>query len=164
MKTVSSTAEILTFKMLGRNVDKSWIDWAYDMLCAGFETESLLMLAGETAPYNQFELQPLTDKVFNELNLTWNDSEQVYRNYIGYLITMTLDGKMKPLNVLEIIKDLYIEDDYEPLLRDFYMLYYAYDDLTYSEQQWYWNGATRENIDDVTSKYFKEWLEKHGAN
>jgi hypothetical protein len=160
METVPSTAEILVFKMLDRDIDGSWVKWAYDMLCAGFENESLLILAGETEPYNQFELQPLTDKIFKELNLGVNDSKQVYKGYIGYLISKTLEGEMKILAALKIINDLYIEDDYEPLLKDFYMLYYAYDDLVYSDQQWYWDGATRENIDDITIKYFKEWLEK----
>lgn len=27
-----------------------------------------------------------------------------------------------------------------------------------SENQWYWNGATRENIDEITIDYFTEWV------
>jgi len=157
MKPIASTAEILAFKMLGRNINKKWIDWAYDMLSAGFETENLLILAGELEPYNQFELQNLTDKVFNELNLTWENRELVYKNYACYLVGEALDGKSKVANVLSILKDIYIELDYETSLEDFAMLYYANDDLSYSENQWYWEGATRENIDEIIKNYFVEW-------
>jgi hypothetical protein len=143
--------------MLGRGVDKKWVEWAYDMLSAGFETESLVILAGELEPYNQFELNALTDNVFKELNLTWNDREQVLKNYACYLVSEALDGKMKILNVLDILKDIYIDLDYDPPLNGFYLLYYAWDDLRYSDKQWYWDGATRENIDSVVMGYFAEW-------
>jgi hypothetical protein len=157
MKPIPSTAEIIAFKMLGHNVNKRWIEWAYDMLREGYDTENLVMLAGELEPYNQFELESLTDKVFAELNLTWENRELVYKNYVCYLVTKALDNEIKATNVLDIIKDIYIENNYEPLLRDFYMLYYAHDDLKYSENQWYWDGATRENIDKMVNDYFMEW-------
>ena len=162
MKPIPSTAEILAFKMIGHNVNKKWIEWAYDMLVAGFESENLVTLAGEVEPYNQFELQRLTDKVFTELNLTYDNRELVYKNYVCYLVTKALDNEMKAANVLDILKDICIKEEYEPLLMDFYMLYYAYDDLKYSENQWYWDGATRENIDKITKDYFMEWKAKCG--
>ncbi|SHM89934.1 hypothetical protein [Mucilaginibacter sp. OK098] len=160
MKPIPSTAEILLFKMLERPVCKKWIDWAYDMLVAGFETENLVMLAGETEPYNQFEVQSLADKVLNELNLTWDDREQVYKNYVCYLVSAVLDGKLKAVNVLCIIKDVYLDNDLEPYHQDFSLLYWAYNDLTYSDQQWYWDGATRENIETIIKDYFMEWKAK----
>jgi len=164
MKPIPSTAEILVFKMIGGNVNKKWIDWAYEMLLAGFETENLIQLAGESEPYNQFELQRLTDKIFEELNLKWDDEEQVYKNYACYLISQALDGKTEFVNVLDILKDIYIVKNYEPPYEDFYSLFYAYDDLRYSENQWYWPGATRENIDTIIRECFAEWRAKCGGN
>jgi hypothetical protein len=160
MKPIPSTAEILMFKILEQPVSKKWIDWAYDMLVAGFETENLVMLAGETEPYNQFEVQHLADKVLKEFNLTWDDREQVYKNYVCYLVSAVLDGKLKAVNVLCIIKDVYLDKDLEPYLQDFSLLYWAYNDLTYSDQQWYWEGATRENIETIIKDYFMEWKAK----
>jgi len=49
------------------------------MISAGFETESLLMLAGEVEPFNQFEMQRLTDKVFDELGLVYDNRELVLK-------------------------------------------------------------------------------------
>jgi hypothetical protein len=160
MKPIPSTAEILLFKMLERPVSKKWIDWAYDMLVAGFETENLIMLAGETEPYNQFEVQSLADKVLKELNLVWDDPERVYKNYVCYLVSAALDGKLKAVNVLSIITKIYLKKDCEPYLQDFSMLYWANDDLIYSEQQSYWHGATRENIETIINDYFMEWKDK----
>ena len=157
MEPIASTAEILACKMLGRNINKTWINWAYDMLSAGFETENLIMLAGELEPYNQFELQSLTDKVFSDLRLTWDNREQILKNYVCYLVDMAINSKIKFINVLDLIKDIYIELDHESSLSGFYMLYYAYDDLKHSDQQWYWDGATRENIDEMAKDYFIEW-------
>jgi hypothetical protein len=161
MKLIPSTAEILAFKMLGRSINRQWIDWAYNMLEAGFETENLIILAGEMEPYNQFEVQSLANKVLKELNLTWDDREQVYKNYVCYLISEALDGKLKAVNVLSALTNVCIENDYEPYLYDFYSLYYAYDDLIYSDHQWYWHGATRENIDTIIKDYFMEWKAKY---
>jgi len=158
MEPIPSTAEILAFKMIGNNVNKKWIDWAYAMLLTGFETENLIILAGEIEPYNQFELRRLTDNIFDELNLTWEDEEQVYKNYASYLIKAALDGKIQIINVLDILKDVYIGMNYNPPYSDFYSLYYAYDDLKYSENQWYWPGATRENIDEIIKEYFVKWI------
>lgn len=160
MKPIDSTAEILAFKMLGRSIDKKWIDWAYDMLEAGFETENLVMLAGEIEPFNQFELQSLAEKVLKELHLTWDDSELVYKNYVCYLVSEALQGKLKGVYVLDIVKNIYLEKDCEPSLEDFAMLYWAYDDLIHSENQEYWDGATRENIDEIVKAYFEEWLRR----
>ena len=69
MIPVASTAEILAYKALNRDIGRSWVDWAIEMLFAGFETEHLIILAGETEPYNQFKLQELTNKVLSELQL-----------------------------------------------------------------------------------------------
>lgn len=164
MKYIPSTAEILAYKLLGESVDKRWINWAYDMLCAGFETESLVILAGEVEPYNQFELQSLTNKIFNELHLTWDNTKETLINYVSYLINEALAGKLKAESVLSIIKDMYHQLDHESALQDFYMLYYAYDDLRYSDNQYYWNGATKENIYSIIRQYFEMWVKENCRN
>lgn len=157
MKPVKSTAEILAFKALNRDIDKSWIDWAVDMLMAGFDTENLTILAGESEPFNQFEIQELVDKVLAELQLDYLDKDRTIKNYACYLIDKSLNGELDNFKVLDILKDIFIELDYEKYLYDFYSLYFAKDDLSYSENQWYWEGATRENIDKIITDYFKTW-------
>ena len=160
MTPIPSTAEILALKMLGRNVDKRWTAWAYDMLLAGFDTENMVTLPGEMAPFNHFEMQKLTDKVFAGLNLKWDNSELVYKNYACYLIDQSVNGKKEFAVVLDILSNIYLTGDFEPPYEGFYYLYYAYDDLKYSENQYNLPGVTRENIKEVTLRYFNEWVEK----
>jgi len=45
MVPIAATAKIFAYKILNRLTDKAWIDWAYEMIIAGFETENLFILA-----------------------------------------------------------------------------------------------------------------------
>ncbi len=114
MRYIPSTAEIVAFKMLGKSVDEHWIKWTYDMLLAGFETEELIILAGEHSPFNQFELQRLTDKIFIGLDLTFENKKVAYSNYTCYLLDRSLAGKSRPEAVLRKLSELYTEE-YEDL-------------------------------------------------
>ncbi|MDO3628310.1 hypothetical protein [Mucilaginibacter sp. BT774] len=157
MKLIDSTAEILAFKVLNRNIDKRWVNWATDMLMSGFDTENLIILAGEQVPYNQFELIGLTNKIFDELNIDLSDDDTIIKKYACYLINKALTGEMQADDVLNILKVLCIELDYDRNLYDFYLLYFAKEDLKYSDNQWYWNGADKANINTIIYDYFVGW-------
>ncbi|MNW88015.1 hypothetical protein D3C86_172690 [compost metagenome] len=165
--SVKSTYVILAYKVLNYNIDQFWIDWAVEMLMNGYETEHLVILAGISPPYDQFELHSLTDKVFNELHLDYSDRDQVIRNYVSYLLS-TAD--FDHFNVVEILKplrelrDLYLAlDDYNGL-SNFYRLYYAVEDLQYDTVQWYVDGLDRGNIKEVVQRMFTEWLKENPIN
>jgi hypothetical protein len=157
MQPVKSTAEILAFKVLNRNTNIAWVDWALDMMTAGFDTEHLRILAGEREPFNQFQMQDLTNKVLNELNLDYADKNKILNNYVCYFIDKALSDETQTLKVLNSLKDLCIELDYKRFLYDFYLLYFAKQDLIDSENQWYWDGADRSNIDNIIKEYFTKF-------
>jgi len=115
MKPVKSTAEILAFKALNRDINKTWTDWAVEMLMAGYDTEHLTILAGESEPFNQFEMQELAEKVLTELKLDYSDKDQIIKNYACYLIDKSLNGVLDNVKVLDILKDICIELDYEKI-------------------------------------------------
>ena len=50
---------------------------------------------------------------------------------------------------LFILRELYICEDYRKDLDDFHRLYWAFDDLQVGEVQYYWDGATRNNIHEI---------------
>ena len=157
METIISTAEILAFKVLNRNIDKTWVDWAVDMLMAGFDTENLVILAGEGEPFNQFYLQDLTTKILDELQLDYSDKDQTIKNYACYLVDKALNGEMESVKVLDILKDICIELNMEKYLYQFYLLYFTKTDLLESENQWYLDGVDRSNVDKVIADYFSTW-------
>ncbi len=161
MKPIKSTAEILAYKVLNRSVDEQWSTWAYEMILAGFNTENLIILAGERKPFNQFEMKELTEKVFAELNMDYSNQEQVIKNYIYYLIERVLvTYEQDAFSVLGILMNIYNEFDHPSYLQDFYMLYFAKEDLRHGDMQWYWDGADKNNIDEVITNYFIEWEQK----
>jgi hypothetical protein len=161
MKYIRSTYEIMAFKVLNRDIDEEWVNWAYEMMTHGVETESLVLLAGTRRPFHQFPLQELTTNMFDELQLDLTSKEKVIKRYVFHLIEEVLSGEREMPAVLEILKDLYYELDYESFLSDFYSLYWAYEDLQYSHDQWYWPNADRSNINDIVTTAFKDWKEKH---
>jgi len=153
-----STAKILAYKVLDRDFDSTWPDWAVDMLAAGFETEHLLILAGMRAPFDYFEMKTLSTKALHELGLDFSDKLQTVFNYVNYFLRMFLDGQSESIKVLREIRDLYLELDYEKSLQYFNLLYYAKSDLTVDEEQWYIDGVDRNNIEEKIEVYFKQWL------
>jgi hypothetical protein len=160
MKLIESTAEIIAWKYFNQNVDGRWSKWAVDMMMVGYETEHLIELAVILKPYNQFELKELTDKVFQELELDYSDKEKVIRDYVVYLGNQVLNGERDLLKTLRHLKNICIGLDYDDILYDFYSLYFAKEDLEYSEYQHYWNGANRSNIDQICLDYFRHWIDK----
>ena len=160
MKPIDSTAEILFLRTCDGSINKRWANWAYDMLVAGFDTESLVMLAGETEFYNQFELQRMADNVLQELNLKWDDRELVYRNYVRYVVEKALRDEIGVAAALDILKEAYSDLDHEKLFLAFYLLHHAKHSLDNYGFQHYWDGATRENIDEIVKAYFEEWLRR----
>jgi hypothetical protein len=155
---VLSTYKILKAKAFNENIDETWIDWALEMMEAGYHSDNLYMLAGETKPFNQFELHELTRKVLEDLGFTYADKDAVLRNYTYYLITKSVDHPESYFNTLRELKNICPDLDMDAGYMDFYLLYYAKDDLTVDEVQWYWGGANRENIDEIIQRQFKTWI------
>jgi len=165
MKPVDSTYKILAYKILGRGVDEEWVQWAQEMIVAGYDTEYLIILAGEMPFFNQFEMKVLTDKVFKELGLSYENPVNVIRDYIYSLVNQVLDGKMNDQSALEILYGIYwqvghISNESEKLLDDFYSLSSLKEDVIYSSSN-RWPEATIENAGDVIKNYFIEWKKNY---
>ncbi|MGE5497232.1 MAG: hypothetical protein ACM3Q2_04145 [Syntrophothermus sp.] len=137
------------------------VDWTVSILLQNYDTPHLNMLAGISPPFYQTELMLIVDRAFNELGLDWSDKDKTLRAYVSELLEKMLSGGLTKKYVLKEIKDLYIEEDHREDLSDFYLLYYAIDDLESSEVQWYWIGATRENIDAIVADVSQNWIQEY---
>lgn len=155
---VQSTYKILKAKAFDENIDESWIDWAIEMVEAGYESNNLYMLAGETKPFNQFELKELTNKILHDLQLDYSNKHDVLTNYVYYLITSSIALPGTYLKTLCELRDIYYQLDMDVTYQDFFLLYYAKSDLSMDEVQWYYDGANRGNIDQIISDRFRQWL------
>jgi hypothetical protein len=155
-----STKSILAYRALNRKIDEHWVEWAASMLEQGFDSYHLRIFAGESPPFNQFELTELANKTFEELGLDWSDTERVISRYAAELLEEMLTGAREAESVLNILKDICIELDYARYLFDFYLLHFAQQDLQSSEMQWHWPGANRANIASIITDYAHRWIER----
>jgi hypothetical protein len=155
--TVLSTYKILKEKAFNSDISETWVDWAIEMIRAGYESENLYELAGISRPYNQFELHDLTNKVLKDLKLDFSDNEIVIRNYVYFLTSNSINKPETYLKTLRELKNICTDLELDKEYMDFYLLYFAKEDLTESENQWYWNGADRTNIDSIIREKFESW-------
>jgi len=155
---VLSTYRILKEKACNADIDESWAEWAIEMMQVGYEVDSLYQLAGISKPYNQFELQDLTKKVLEDLQLDYSDKRKTTKNYVYYLISSNINKPDNYTEVLKELRDIYFEFNMDNEFQDFALLYWAKDDLLYEEYQHYWDGANRSNIDKITKVQFEIYI------
>jgi hypothetical protein len=146
-------------KASNEDIDESWVDWAQEMMEAGFESMNLYILAGITKPYNQFELQELTDNVLKDLHSDYSDRDRTIRNYAYYIIKSAIGNADNYMSALRELNEIYMRFDMENEYLDFMLLYYTKVDLAESPDQWYWDGATTENIDEIIRGKFQSFID-----
>ena len=167
MYKVKSTYKVLANKLLQRDSNEEWIDWALEMMMAGFESENLIILAGLTPYSNRFEFDNTVNKTLKELSLDKANHEEIVCGYVYYLISEALDKNISTKKVLQELRDLCQAREYDNKLFPFYLLYYAQDELETLGVQFYWEGADSGNIDAVICNEFyklKNEFESKGLN
>lgn len=158
---VLSTNIILKNKVFNCDFDESWVDWAIDMIEAGFSSESLYTLAATSKPYNQQALQALTNKVLQDFNLSYHNKSLVIKKYVYFIVTNAIYKTNSYFKALRELKDICISMQYDELYMAFYLLYFAKTDLAECDKQWYWNGADKTNIDQIITAQFADWISRY---
>jgi hypothetical protein len=153
-----TTARILTDKALQETCGRQCVDWAIGLLERGQDSPHLRQLAGMLPPYNHFEIAALRDRTIEELKIAEVAPAEVIREYAAEVIRCALDGDLDVIIALKIVADLCVADKYPPDLMDFYCLYFAHIDLQDGGMQWYWNGATRDNIDEIFRELAQQFV------
>lgn len=137
------------------------VDWACDMLVAGFESENLLMLAAITKPTDNFECEKYLVAALSELGLPIFEGEKA--------IIASIWHRIKKISLREDVwsslSEIYLllkrvgPDD---IFYDFTLLYWAKEELNDMGCQFYWDREmTRENAEDIVVDYTKKWMEEH---
>jgi len=134
------------------------VDWAFEMIAAGYDTPSLLILAGLNKPTNYFQTIEYLNAALKELRLEVKTGDEGVVSYSSYFIKQMAKGEKVKENLKKVYK--YCQShDYESSIYDFYLLYWAWDDLDYgNEYQCYWEGANKDNIEAIVVKTAKDWL------
>lgn len=147
-QTVSSR-KILAWKALNHMCGQECVDWAIGQIEAGKTDRSLLLLAGMSAPFNHFEMAAMRDRALDELGLESISRSDALRVCAAEIAADAAAGRTDLLAALRELSRICIDENYAPELYDFYLLYYAWDDLLTSHEQWYLRGATHANIETL---------------
>jgi len=120
--------EILLYKVFDKPIDEMVIQWAYQKLLEGFETDNLLMLAAESKPYYQPQVEKLLSEVLTELKIDFIDKDKIIKNYALLLINQVSKDTRKALANLYKLSNLYFFTEKE-YLQDFRFLGYEIEDI-----------------------------------
>ena len=151
-----TTARVLARKALQKSCGQECVDWAVAMLAAGHDAPHLAMLASEVPPYNHFELADLRDRALVEVGAPDISAAAAVAVYAAELFRLVLRGEADLFETLRDVKDLSLAHDHPGALWDFYLLFHAHDTLRDSEVQFYWDGATRRNIEAIVRRRAEE--------
>lgn len=160
-KISSLTYQVVAYSEVPNFNMDTCIDWAIEMLSLGHETPSLLILAGLSKPTNYFETVDYLKAALDELNLKIKTGNEGVLSYSTYFIEQIAKG----LNVKSNLASMYSYSqsrDYEKNIFDFYLLYWAWDDLDYgNEVQSYWPDAVKENIETIVISTADKWVREN---
>ncbi len=159
MKPVSDlTYKIVAFTEVPYFNTDECVDWAMEMITLGYENESILILASLTKPTNYFEAIEYLRASLKETGLTVKTGIEGTLCYSQYYITQLAKGINTRKNLSSVCN--YCRTiDYESSIYDFYLLYWAWDDLDYGNTyQAYWPEANSMNIEEIVIGLAQKWL------
>ncbi len=136
------------------------VAWALDLVEQGNESKSVLMLASFSNPIERFEISPYVSEVLKEFGLEELYEEKALIANVYYHLTEILNNN-KIRGNLKIIYQLCLEYDYEPMLVNFYRIYYAWKDLEEIGENHYLEKVDLQNIEEVLKTEAKVWIDTY---
>lgn len=137
------------------------VDWALEMIMVGYDTPTLLILAGLNKPTNYFQTIEYLNAAFKELRLEVKTGYEGVVSYSSYFIKRIAANEQVKENLKAVYKYCQAHD-FEGSIYDFYLLYWAWGDLDYGNAfQYYWEGANKDNIEAIVVKTAQDWLMKN---
>lgn len=140
------------------------VDWAFEMVNLGYQTPTLLLLAGFNKPTNYFQTIEYLKESLKELKLEAKTGDQGIIFYSSYFVRKLARAE----NVKENLTTLYEYckvKNYEKIIFDFYLLYWAWDDLDHGiNPQHYWPEANPQNIVQIVFAAAQRWLSQNESD
>ena len=159
MEVQAITYRILAEKLLTHFDSQKYVDWAVALLENGFESESLVILAGLDS-YSTEEKEKYFWESIGELGIRIekNDSELI--DYYAYFIAnQVIDNKITPMLGLSRMLDVVRATDYSSKYIQFDLLDEDIDYLNYSQTTIYNTGLTFDNKEEFVKEEFQFFLQ-----
>ena len=155
-----TTTQILAERVLQHTCDEQCVDWALRLLESGREDLPICRLAAKLKPHNHFELAKLRDQILALLELDTVSDSDALTEYAHEILLNAANGDCDEIEAITKVKDLCITMDYLESIYDFYLLYFAWEDLQSQEVQWYWPNADRSNIRDMIHEQIVRFVQE----
>lgn len=156
------TYKILAFPEIQEINSDDCVDWAIEMIELGHENLELYNLAAFSKPTNYFEIKTFVKDVIEGLGLRELSGEEAILSYAKFYIHQIAKSQDIRNNLKELYKFCQTRD-YEELVYDFFLLYWAWDQLDYEDynENHYWKGARNSNIQQIVIGEAKKWVDKY---
>ncbi len=158
MKISDLTYKVIAFSEISNFDTDECVDWATEMIFLGYDTPSLLILAGFNKPTNYFEVTHYLPTVLSSLHLTQKTGDEATLSYCSCYIKKIANSDNIRNNLTHVYK--FCQDrKYEELVYDFYLLYWAWGDIDYGDEHThYWENAKRHNIEKIVVDTANKWI------
>lgn len=140
-------------------VSPLWIDWANQLLQAGYSNEQIIELSSTTTLEEQVKLIGLTNVILDKLHIDLNDASTILKYYGIYIVQQCLADDTDTFDTLERLEGLFMHTKFYRFY-DFHILYLAYKELQEEGEQYYWKEMTLQNKDAYIKDYFHRWLKQ----
>ena len=158
-----STTQILARRSRQLSCGAECVDWAIGKLEEGHDSPSLRILSGLTPPLNHFEIAALRERVLADLSPPELQLEDPVMAYVREMIATAIAEDRLMVRTFQQIAQLAIELEHPRDLQRFYNLYSAWEDLQRFQEQWYWDGADRSNIERIMRQEAEAFIAQGGV-
>jgi len=141
----------------------SAVDWAIKMIENGIETENILIIASFSKPVDRNEIKPYVSEVLSELGHEVKHEQHSLISITHYHLVQILDNTEIRKNLAAVYK-LCIQFDFDERINNFYLLYHAWSSLEEIGLNFYYKGATLENIEQILKEEVSNWISKNIHN
>ena len=158
IQKVPQTSQILFLYKQEKGISEEWKSWAWAMMENGYDTPSIIQLAGEDLSMNPFEFFSLANSVFEELELDITTDDAYYQYALG-IARQVLKGEISSEKGFKILTQTAIDTNYHDAVMKFYYLEDNADLLRDHLPGCYGDGTMREdNIEEWMHLYFEKLL------
>ena len=163
-KITEQTNYLLAENLYSQMNPQKFVDWAVDLLQKGFETESILILAG-LDNYPRQEIEEYFWKSVNDLDLKLKKSDfELLENFALYIANGVITNQMNPKAGLRIMNDIVRESDYSNKYIQFYNLDEDIDYLNYDNRTLFNSFDKTDNIEEIIIEEFRLFLRAEQLN
>ncbi len=161
IKSIDLTDKVIAYSEVPNFDPDDCIDWAIEMLLSGFDSATLRILAGLQKPVNYFEAIECLKKSGNELGIEILTGDKAVRSYTGYYIKKMAEGQAIRENLTLVFQYSQMRDC-EPIVYDFYLLYWAWQDFDLGQEfSPYWDNSNPKTIQTIVMNEAKKWLDRY---